>query len=240
MSNNNKPKGKAIAKTKNFLSFKSNHAVIKSNDQLSSINIAAIFIAAAWSGFFVMGIELLGGRLLSPFFGSSIFVWGGIITVFMACLSIGYLIGGRMSKWTLSLKILGTLLFMEALFAIPIVAMGDSILEIISFYLDDARYGSVVGSLLMFGAPTVISGMVSPYAVRLLITDVHNSGSAAGRLYFTSTIGSAFGTILTSFYLVLYFEINTIIEIYIAISAVVGTWLLILARPPNYKNGKNA
>jgi len=103
MSNNNKPKGKAIAKTKNFLSFKSNHAVIKSNDQLSSINIAAIFIAAAWSGFFVMGIELLGGRLLSPFFGSSIFVWGGIITVFMACLSIGYLIGGRMSTWILSL-----------------------------------------------------------------------------------------------------------------------------------------
>jgi len=129
---------------------------------------------------------------------------------------------------------------MKALFAIPIVAMGDSILEIISFYLDDARYGSVVGSVLMFGAPTVISGMVSPYAVRLLITDVHNSGSAAGRLYFTSTIGSAFGTILTSFYLVLYFEINTIIGIYIAISAVVGTWLLTLARPPNYKNGKNA
>jgi len=86
MSNNKKPKGKAIAKTNNFFSSKSNHGVIKSNDRLSSINIAAIFIAAAWSGFFVMGIELLGGRLLSPFFGSSIFVWGGIITVFMACL----------------------------------------------------------------------------------------------------------------------------------------------------------
>ena len=34
---------------------------------------AVIYMAAGWSGFFVMGVELLGGRLLSPFFGSSIF-----------------------------------------------------------------------------------------------------------------------------------------------------------------------
>ena len=225
MSNNKKSKSKSI---------------LKPNDQLSSINKAAIFIAASWSGFFVMGIELLGGRLLSPFFGSSIFVWGGIITIFMTCLSIGYLIGGRLSTWILSLKILGALLFMEALFAIPIITIGDSAMEAISLYVDDARYGSLIGSLLMFGAPTVISGMVSPYAVRLLITDVHNSGSAAGRLYFASTIGSALGTILTSFYLVLYFEINTIIGIYISISVIVGAWLMTLANPLNYKNGKNA
>ncbi len=36
----------------------------------------ALYFAAAWSGFFVMGVELLGGRLLAPYFGSSIFVWG--------------------------------------------------------------------------------------------------------------------------------------------------------------------
>ena len=50
-----------------------------------------IYLAAGWSGFFVMGVELLGGRLLAPFFGNSIFVWGGVIAVFMACLSVGSL-----------------------------------------------------------------------------------------------------------------------------------------------------
>ena len=50
-----------------------------------------VYAAALWSGFFVMGVELLGGRLLAPFFGNSIFVWGGVIAVFMACLSVGYL-----------------------------------------------------------------------------------------------------------------------------------------------------
>lgn len=231
---------KFIAKKNNYFSAESNSKVVKPNDQLSSINKAAIFIAASWSGFFVMGVELLGGRLLSPFFGSSIFVWGGIITVFMACLSIGYLIGGRISTRILSLKILGALLLMEALFTFPIIVMGDSTMEAISLYVDDARYGSLVGSLVMFGAPTVMSGMVSPYAVRLLITDVHNSGGVAGRLYFASTIGSALGTILTSFYLVLYFEINTIIGIYISISVGVGVWLMTLVNPLNYKSKKNA
>ena len=36
-----------------------------------------VYAAAGWSGFFVMGVELLGARLLAPFFGNSIFVWGG-------------------------------------------------------------------------------------------------------------------------------------------------------------------
>ena len=36
-----------------------------------------------------MGVELLGGRLLAPYFGSSIYVWGAIITVFMLALSLG-------------------------------------------------------------------------------------------------------------------------------------------------------
>ena len=42
-----------------------------------------------------MAVELLGGRLLAPTFGSSIYVWGAIITVFMLALSLGYLAGGR-------------------------------------------------------------------------------------------------------------------------------------------------
>jgi len=45
-------------------------------------------------GFSIMSLELLGGRILAPWFGGSIYVWGSIITVFMASLSLGYLLGG--------------------------------------------------------------------------------------------------------------------------------------------------
>lgn len=51
----------------------------------------ATFLVAGWSGFFVMSVELLSSRILAPYYGSSIFVWGGILTVFMLFLSVGYL-----------------------------------------------------------------------------------------------------------------------------------------------------
>lgn len=186
-----------------------------------------VYAAAGWSGFFVMGVELLGGRLLAPFFGNSIFVWGGIIAVFMACLSVGYLAGGRFSLDRPSLSRLGLLLLGEALLALPVIVVGDAVLEALSDAVPDPRYGSLLGSLLLFGAPTVLSGMISPYAVRLLISALDSSGLSAGRLYFVSTLGSATGTILTSFYLVLYLEINTILLCLMAISALVGTALIV-------------
>jgi hypothetical protein len=190
---------------------------------MTPFNRFIIYLLAAWSGFFVMGIELLGGRILSPYFGSSIFVWGGIITVFMTCLSGGYLLGGMLSIASPNLRKLGLLVLAEALLAMPIVGIGEPVLEALSSISPDPRYGSLLAAFLLFGVPTVISGMISPYAVRLLINDIRNSGTSAGRLYFSSTLGSAAGTIVTSFYLVLYFEINTIITSFILLSMLIGT-----------------
>ena len=61
--------------------------------------------------------------------------------------------------------------------------------------------------------PTIILGMISPYSVRLLVESIERSGQVAGRLYFVSTLGSSLGTLATSFYLVLHFEINSILVI---------------------------
>ncbi|MBT5792268.1 MAG: glycosyl transferase, partial [Gammaproteobacteria bacterium] len=35
-----------------------------------------VLTLAFTSGFIIMSIELLGGRVLAPYFGSSIYVWG--------------------------------------------------------------------------------------------------------------------------------------------------------------------
>ncbi len=56
----------------------------------ASYNILVLGLAFI-SGFIIMSVELLGGRILAPYFGSSIYVWGSIITVFMLSLSLGYL-----------------------------------------------------------------------------------------------------------------------------------------------------
>lgn len=191
----------------------------------------AIHVAAAWSGFFVMGVELLGGRLLAPYFGNSIFVWGALIAVFMACLALGYLLGGQLSLRAPSMRKLGLLLCAEAVLTAPVLAGSDQALEALSVYVSDPRYGSLLSALLLFGAPTVLCGAVSPYAIRLLVDDLDGSGRSAGRLYFASTLGSAAGTILTSFYLVLWFELNTIISGLMALSLAIGLALCAFPEP---------
>ncbi|MGA2563988.1 MAG: fused MFS/spermidine synthase [Steroidobacteraceae bacterium] len=189
---------------------------------------AFLYLIAGWSGFFVMGLELLGGRLLAPYFGSSIYVWGAIITVFMLALSLGYLAGGRASLWAPSLRRLAALLLLAALSTLPVLLFGDVLLEHLSIALGDPRFGSLLAAGLLFFLPAFVSGMIAPYAVRLLVADQHSSGHRAGKLYFVSTFGSAAGTILTSFFLVLYLEVNQIVLLLLAVSVVLGLLVCML------------
>ena len=186
------------------------------------------FCIAGWSGFFVMGVELLSGRILAPTFGSGIYVWGGIITVFMLALSIGYLAGGRLSLRQPTLRRLGLLLILAALTTTPVALFGEALLDALFGVIRDPRYGTLVSATLLFFIPTAICGMVSPYAVRLLVSEYRLSGQVAGLLYFVSTLGSAVGTLATSFYLVLWLDVDQILWSFTAVSVLIGGLALVV------------
>lgn len=80
-----------------------------------------VLLLAFTSGFIIMSVELLGGRILAPYFGSSIYVWGSIISIFMVALSVGYLIGGRLSVNRPNLRRYGLFFVLAALGLLPIV-----------------------------------------------------------------------------------------------------------------------
>jgi hypothetical protein len=196
------------------------------------VRTALAYLIAGWSGFFVMAVELLGGRLLAPTFGSSIYVWGAIITVFMLALSLGYLAGGRYSMNAPSVRRLGVILIVAALTVVPLLLFAEPMLDALSQAVPDPRFGSLLSAMTLFFVPTFFSGMVSPYAVRLLVQDRQSSGRHAGQLYFVSTFGSAAGTLSTSFYLVLLLEVNQILLGLLLISVTIGVvaWLVHAAR----------
>ena len=169
-----------------------------------------VFLLAFTSGFIIMSIELLGGRILAPYFGSSIYVWGSVITVFMVSLSIGYLTGGQLSLRSPGLGRYSIFFLIAAVAIVPTIALGDTMMDWVFLRIEDPRYGSLVAAALLFFIPTAILGMIAPYSVRLLVQETSQSGRVAGMLYFVSTLGSALGTLLTSFYFVLLFEMNEI------------------------------
>ena len=185
---------------------------------------ALIFFLAFSSGFSIMGIELLGGRILAPYFGSSVHIWGSIITVFMLSLSFGYLLGGKLSIRHPSLTKYGLIFLVASIMVLPIALFAEPIMAFIFSHIEDSRYGSLLASTALFFIPTIILGMISPYSVRLLVTNSERSGQVAGGLYFVSTLGSALGTIITSFYMVLAFDVNAII---LGFAGVLGTLGLI-------------
>jgi hypothetical protein len=137
-------------------------------------------------------------------------------------LAIGYLVGGLASMRAPSIARLALILLAAAATALPIVFLSDPIVGAIYDAGLDPRAGSLAACAALYLVPTIFSGMVSPYAIRLLIRTRRQSGNDAGYLYFVSTIGSSAGTLLTSFYFVLWFEVNTILVSAIGLSVVIG------------------
>jgi hypothetical protein len=93
--------------------------------------------------------------------------------------------------------------------------------------IEDPRYGSLAASAVLFFVPIAVLGMISPYSVRLLTHQHEVSGRNAGTLYFASTLGSAAGTIATSFYLVLWFEIDNVLWTFILISFTIAVPMIL-------------
>ena len=182
-----------------------------------------VLLLAFTSGFIIMSVELLGGRILAPYFGSSIYVWGSIISIFMVALAMGYLIGGRLSINRHNLGLYGLFFLLAAIGLLPIVFFADNAMYAVFSAIDDPRYGSLLASTLLFFIPTALLGMIAPYSVRLMVDNTRHSGQVAGGLYFVSTLGSALGTLLTSFYLVLWFDMNTILITMVAVLLLAGS-----------------
>lgn len=151
----------------------------------------------------VMVLELIASRLLAPYLGTSYFVWTSIIGIIMASLSLGYWLGGKLSDQKPDVKFLSLIIFVSAIYIATIAFMNRYVLKIIQDS-SDIRSGGIIASLALFAFPSILLGMVSPYAVKLKMKNVNLSGTTVGNLYAISTIGSIAGTFMSGFILVPY------------------------------------
>lgn len=164
------------------------------------------------SGAVLMALEIVGSRVLAPYFGSSIFVWGSLISVVMAALSIGYYWGGWMSAREPSYGKLLTLLAIPGILIFFLPFVYPSVNEWIASHDFGTRLNPLIACGALFLLPGVFLGTISPYVIRLAATRLQTVGSTAGTLYAISTCGSIFGTLLTAFYLIPVLGVSNIIH----------------------------
>src|ERR671915_957285 len=143
---------------------------------------------------------------MAPFFGASTIVWANTIAIVLVALSIGYWFGGRMADRHPTLPAFcGTVLAASVLFAgIPFVADPFLSLSVEAFdsYSVGAFAGSLFGVLVLVAVPVLMMGAVSPWAIRLKMHAIEDSGEQAGRMYALSTVGSLLGTFASSLLLI--------------------------------------
>lgn len=164
------------------------------------------------SGAVLMALEIVGSRVLAPYFGNSIFVWGSLISVVLAALSLGYYWGGWLSERSPSFARLLVLLLIPGvlIFFLPLIY------PTINLWIATIDFGNrlnpLIASTIFFLLPGIFLGTISPYAIRLAATTLSTVGSTAGTLYALSTCGSILGTLLTAFYLIPAIGVSNIIH----------------------------
>jgi len=148
----------------------------------------------------LMAVELLGAKLVAPFYGNSLYVWTAVLGITLLGLTAGYYFGGIISERYPSNK---ALFFIVALSALLVFALPHSSSLFMSLTSGmDLRLGIVVTCLLFLLPPLVCFGMVGPLVVRLLSQKLEILGKVAGTVYFTSTIGGILAAFFYGFYMI--------------------------------------
>lgn len=161
------------------------------------------------NGLIVMAVEMIAGRLVTPFFGSTVYTWGTVIGVYMGALSAGYYAGGRLTDHYPTGRVLSVALIAVSI-SILLMKWGyDPVMRMAQAYLGHSRYDVLWPSLLVFGPVALSGGLVSPTAIADL--KQHSRGRAAGLVYAIGTIGSLAGVFGALYALIPFFQVDTIL-----------------------------
>ena len=165
---------------------------------------ALIFV----SGGAILALELLASRIMTPYFGVSLYIWTGILLITLVSLALGYWWGGRLAggRTPPTDRKLGWMFaIMPALAGIAIVIA----CAVYPFAFHPLARWSLVGGafaacMILLFLPLVATSAMNPLLVALLLKrQAQRSGDAgAGMVFFISTLGSVAGVIITAFGLI--------------------------------------
>ncbi len=178
-----------------------------------------IYLLVTMAGAAVLAIELLGTRILGPFYGVSLYLWSALITVTLLSLSLGYFLGGRAADRGATLKRLALLLAGAGLWLMLVPLLKKPLL--LALQPIGLRPAVLLAALLLFAPPLTLLGMVSPYALKLKTRQMAELGRTAGTLAALSTLASVAAALLTGFWLIPAMGVN---RLTFAIA-----WLLIIS-----------
>jgi len=138
----------------------------------------------------VMAVELLSARMVAPYFGSSLYVWGTVIGFTLLALAIGYFAGGVMADKYSGPDTLLWVLLMASVFLL-LMHISSQWLTI-AFANVDPGAAVVLVSMALILPSLIFMGMVPTFLIRRVSTSADSAGSSTGVVY---AISSASGIV---------------------------------------------
>jgi spermidine synthase len=171
--------------------------------------MAALYAIIFITGGATLAMELLASRVMTPYFGVSLYIWTGILSITLVALAIGYWAGGRLasvlSADARSERLPAVFLLMPALSALSLVGaclLYPHVFPILA--AADLVAGAFLACVLLLGVPLVTTSAMNPLliAIRMRARGALHGDAGAGRVFFVSTVGSVAGVVLTAFLLI--------------------------------------
>ena len=161
--------------------------------------IKPLYFISFIEGGVVMVTEIAGARILTPFFGASLYSWASTLSITLFALMTGYYSGGyatTKARFSSADKIFWVF-FVSGLTVLLMPSMGSFIMKktiAFSFFS-----GLLLSEIFFLFMPIFLMGMISPMIIFRITKKVDQSGKSAGTIYAVSTCGGILFTLLFGF-----------------------------------------
>ena len=128
-------------------------------------------------------------------------------------MSIGYWLGGKIADKRPDINLLSFFILIGAFFTSIIPILEIALVKPLSEVMNELVIIAIICSTIVFGIPSFILAMVSPFAVKLEDKNHEEIGKTSGKISSLSTIGSIVGTFVAGFLLIPNLGVRTLILI---------------------------
>jgi hypothetical protein len=165
--------------------------MFKKNNLLYSLS----FIA----GGVLLASELLMAKLISPYFGTSFYVWAATIGATLSGLAAGYLFSGILSTGGQLTKKLILLFTITGFYLCSLPLIGSLVMNTL---LKTSLITGIILSTSILNFPLfLLFGCFSPILIQGIYASDKNAGNVSGRIFGISTISGVLFLIITGVYL---------------------------------------
>jgi len=162
----------------------------------------ALYFVAVMTGFLLMGVQIGIAKILAPAFGTSTYVWGSIIAVFMGSFAAGMLIGGYLADKKPHFNFLAGLILASGFFMLLIPLAGPAICNAISNMGFNEVFGPLIAGTILFFIPSSLVAVVVPYMIKLTTVSLAGVGGVIGKVNSLNTFANILGTLAFTFLII--------------------------------------